>query len=768
MRRRIVLSLVIAAALRTVGDAHADPPPAPAAPTPVPAPASAPASHAAVPAEAAADQPEIALDVDREIDIANIVTSAAKGVTTVQEAPSIVTIITADEIRARGFQTIGQVLATIPGWLTVTGEGDQVELPMVRGTVQAVLFLRDGVSMFDPVLNIATLSRAVPLETLKRIEVVTGPGGVLWGANSFMGVVNLITKDADDVGGSGVELSAGYGDGRGDRQDFRAYALFGRSFFKNRLKVLLHASFESFLGPEYSGPAYLATSPAPQPPGPAFYGVGDITSGAARSWLLNLDGKLTLGPLSLYGSFPVGQLNHGLGFGNGYIPADPGRNKDSWNFYDRYAILEYKNRFLRDRLGLNAKAYYIQFNRDLDVRLYPDSGFLQNGFSFQVPDMLIQRYGGTLDADFTGPWSWNRVLVGGEVFHESVNTAHLDIPYPNANQVPLVCPLNPDGTYVQNCPLVFVNAAERTVVGVFIADQIRPLPQLTLDGGLRYQQGFGQQGYAPQILGSAAAVLQILSDVHVKVNFSQGFRPPVFNNTDSNGAGVEFGGNPNLKVERSEAYQAEVNARVLKNVRKIRELQLRADYSYTLLNDFITIENGVYQNAGKRGAHSVEGFAKLYLNGDHALTASYTYLRVTSSDLGEMRNIPNHWFSLGAVFNLIKDVLDVNANLNVMGGYEDVNRYRTDTFSQPLNGQPSSLARYTDLTFDQLTPVALLQLGVRVRLWQEHIAISGQIYNALNQHYYQPDIFYDQAPTIEMRPTPAPGFSFFSSLTYRP
>src|SRR5438105_649048 len=40
-------------------------------------------------------EPEIALDVDREIDLANVVTSAAKGVTTVQEAPAIITIITA-------------------------------------------------------------------------------------------------------------------------------------------------------------------------------------------------------------------------------------------------------------------------------------------------------------------------------------------------------------------------------------------------------------------------------------------------------------------------------------------------------------------------------------------------------------------------------------------------------------------------------------------------------------------------------------------------
>lgn len=53
---------------------------------------------------------------DEQIDLANIVQSAAKGVTTVQEAPAIVTVITADEIKDRQFQDITQIVDTVPGW----------------------------------------------------------------------------------------------------------------------------------------------------------------------------------------------------------------------------------------------------------------------------------------------------------------------------------------------------------------------------------------------------------------------------------------------------------------------------------------------------------------------------------------------------------------------------------------------------------------------------------------------------------------------------
>jgi outer membrane receptor protein involved in Fe transport len=64
--------------------------------------------------------------------------------------------------------------------------------------------------------------------------------------------------------------------------------------------------------------------------------------------------------------------------------------------------------------------------------------------------------------------------------------------------------------------------------------------------------------------------------------------------------------------------------------------------------------------------------------------------------------------------------------------------------------------------------VALLQLGVRLRLFRERVTVSGQFYNVLNQHYYRPDAFYDVTPSVEQTPLPAPGFNFFTSIAYHP
>ena len=146
MTRRILHSFVVTAALLTASSALAQDV---ALPEPVAQPAN----------QKAEGEPEIALDVDREIDLANVVTSAAKGVTTVQEAPAIITIITADEIKARGHHFVLDALDTVPGWYHFNAVGSQVELPAVRGVGQALLLMRDGLSLFDPWANIGWTGR---------------------------------------------------------------------------------------------------------------------------------------------------------------------------------------------------------------------------------------------------------------------------------------------------------------------------------------------------------------------------------------------------------------------------------------------------------------------------------------------------------------------------------------------------------------------------------------------------------------------------------
>lgn len=733
-------------------------------------------------------------DRGSEIDVADRVLSAAKQVTTVQEAPSIVTVIRADEIQARGYRNLNQVLETIPGWLSSYNGGNLLSMPLVRGTAQASLLLRDGVSMFEPVLNIGTYNRSIPLETVKSIEVVTGPGGVLWGANSFLGIMNLISKDADDI--NGLEASAGYGDGPGSPQDFRAYVLFGKSFrFKRgpRLSIVQHVSYETYLGPRYNLLASLSRNAAPSPPGPHLYST-TVDTNPERAWIVNIDGKITYGPVTLSYALPFAVMNTSLSFANNPTSGgwDQSTNTPSrtpiQNYlqaFDRFVTLSYKGRFLKDRLGLDIKGYAVEFVRDFNAVILPGSPRNLSGTTFAT-EARSYRVGLTIDGDASLPLR-NRLLWGGDVFHEWAPEWTVRFPLSRPEDLPISCPLEKPGTgapvFQPGCPLPFLFGTNRTVAAVYLSDTFRPVQSLTLDAGVRIQGGFGKAQYNfgnvgnnGTILGSASLVWNFYRDMHLKANYATGFRPPVFNNTDSNGAAVQFSGSHNLRNEKSQAIQGEWNAKLLRNIGPIRALQLRVDYAYTDLSGLIVISNGIYTNRrtdsngtdsgasfdSHRQIHTVESAARLYI-GDHTLSANYSFLHINTNDRGIMRSMPQHSFNLGWVLSVIPGWLEQNGTLLIVGSYDDPNRVRSTSLADG-----TTIANFSDLAFDKLPPQAILNLGVRARFFKNRLWTSLNFYNVLNQNYYYPDPFYDMAPTLEVSAVPGQQWSAFFQVGGKP
>jgi len=125
----------------------------------------------------------------------------------------------------------------------------------------------------------------------------------------------------------------------------------------------------------------------------------------------------------------------------------------------------------------------------------------------------------------------------------------------------------------------------------------------------------------------------------------------------------------------------------------------------------------------------------------------------------------------------VKNMFDLNSNLIVTGAYQDPNRWVSGpaAISNCMGGlvlpecsEPYSQGRQSDLTLDRLTPVALLQLGFRLRFFKEKLGINGQFYNVLDQKFWWPDFFNDVTPSIEVSPTPAQRFNFFASISYHP
>ncbi len=116
------------------------------------------------------------------------------------QAPAVARVITREDIHEKGIQTVSHALAMEPGFYMAQKEwGSQ---PYLRGIADSVLFLYDTVPTGSDISkSIHPLDNELSLAPIKRIEILRGPGSVLWGADAFAGIVNLVPLTGKDLDG---------------------------------------------------------------------------------------------------------------------------------------------------------------------------------------------------------------------------------------------------------------------------------------------------------------------------------------------------------------------------------------------------------------------------------------------------------------------------------------------------------------------------------------------------------------------------------------
>ncbi len=136
------------------------------------------------------------------------------------QAPAVAHVITREEIRERGIRTLSHALEMEPGFYMAKKEwGTQ---PYLRGIPDSVLFLYDTVPTGSEISkSLHPLDHELSLAPVKRIEILRGPGSVLWGPDAFAGIVNMVPMTGKDL--EGAETGVLYGS-RGDQRGFYANA----------------------------------------------------------------------------------------------------------------------------------------------------------------------------------------------------------------------------------------------------------------------------------------------------------------------------------------------------------------------------------------------------------------------------------------------------------------------------------------------------------------------------------------------------------------
>jgi iron complex outermembrane receptor protein len=133
------------------------------------------------------------------------VSSAAKYEQSTRDAPSAVQIISREEIRRHGWRTLSEALLTLPGQYLSNDRA--YDYQGARGFLIAgdyntrFLLLIDGQRNNDNIYQQALLGTEswLDMSIVERIEYIPGPGSAIYGANAMFGVINVITRTADQL-----------------------------------------------------------------------------------------------------------------------------------------------------------------------------------------------------------------------------------------------------------------------------------------------------------------------------------------------------------------------------------------------------------------------------------------------------------------------------------------------------------------------------------------------------------------------------------------
>ncbi|OGB28576.1 MAG: hypothetical protein A3F78_15725 [Burkholderiales bacterium RIFCSPLOWO2_12_FULL_61_40] len=150
-------------------------------------------------------------------ELANIrITSVSKKDERLGDAAASVFVITQDDIRRSGAISLPEALRLAPNLHVAQASANGYAIS-ARGfnnsAANKLLVLIDGRSVYTPLFSgVFWDVQNVVLEDVERIEVISGPGGTLWGTNAVNGVINVITRSAKDTQGTLAAVGAG---GRG-------------------------------------------------------------------------------------------------------------------------------------------------------------------------------------------------------------------------------------------------------------------------------------------------------------------------------------------------------------------------------------------------------------------------------------------------------------------------------------------------------------------------------------------------------------------------
>lgn len=580
----------------------------------------------------------------------------------VTQAPSSISIVTAEDIRRSGHNNLADVLRSVRG-LYVTNDRNYTYLGM-RGFLRPgdystrVLVLIDGHRLNDNVYDFGSVGREsmIDVELIDRVEVIRGPSSSLYGSSAFLGVINVITKLGRGVDGAELAVdSSSY-----DTQKVRA--TYGKTF-GNGIDWLVSTTHYSSGGMDFYYPELDQRS-------------SDNPRAAHNGFATGLDDEEAA---KFFTSVRYGDFSAALFLSDRHkqIPTasfetvfnDPRASTDDAR---GYLELSYKHAF-SERVGLHARASYDSYKYEGD---FPYDYALLGDADYQA--LFVDEMAGewlSTEVQLTLQPSDRYTLVVGGEYRD--NLREFQASYDDIE--PRVWYLNQEDT--------------SAVGGVFAQAEARLREDFSLTAGLRYDH-YGET-FGGTTNPRLAAIYNPSPNSAIKALYGEAFRAP---NPYERYYYPDQAARPPLRPETIQTYELAYEHYFNSTYR----LSL-SGYSYHidgLITQAATVDaDPYYDNLDDARARGVEVEMEASYRNGTVLRGSWAVQRAKdiATDL-ELSNSPRQLGKLSVSTPILREKVFANLDL----------QYQSDTLTLARTRSPAFwLANFTLNTHDRWSKVEL-------------------------------------------------------------
>lgn len=537
------------------------------------------------------------------------------------ESPASVTVITEQQIKAMGARNLEDVFRQIPGFEMMRDVAYPAPLIAMRGMLVAepksdkIKYLLNGHALRSFTEGPFAGFYFLPVENIKRIEIIRGPGSALYGSSAYLGVVNIITKDGDDP--SEITMQAG---------SYNTYMpSVDLSCKQKDLKLNLFGQYLVTDGPAVQIDSDMATVLF----GKDFSAAPGIGTENQEGYVMQL--RSSYSDFTLDSFFLKTIRNDMIG---GATKALSGRSDTGFPMF--FAELGY-NKQLLDKGHFSAKAYYDYNEYDCDFELfpketaalfsslYPSSPYPADAGIRGLPKGKYDVKGLELNADYD---VLPDIKILGGAIYEYINWWDVkSLANSNVTGVPIVI----DGvTYgpFEYLPLQEIPSwnqdSTRQSLGLYAQSTIDLndlLFQKSLGKSLELTLGVRHDGYSDTgsaTLPRAGLTWALNNSLYLKSLYSTAYRAPNFCELYNKNNPAQLG-NPDIHAETINSWEFVLGYDFSSH------LKTSLTYFNMLAKDIIQLEGLYFKNLGLLNTQGLEGEVKLALDDKNYAFANMTW-----------------------------------------------------------------------------------------------------------------------------------------------